>query len=324
MPLITFNGKLVKHNSSYLFTPPPKPFKITVQTDNAGTSLDNEMYLPIYGTGMTVKTSEGTTVVNAPTTVSWPASGTYEVEITGMDYIKFANANDKLKLLTIEQWGNRPFTSMYQAFLGCSNMAGNYIDKPDTTNVTDMSFMFYGCSSFNQPLIFDTTNVVSMSRMFFGCSLFNQAVAFDTTNVTTMYAMFYDCSSFNEAVAFDTSNVLSMSNMFGGCNSFNQVVAFNTTNVANMYQMFFSCTSFNQDVSLWDVSNVVSFTGFMAGVALSTANYNALLIAWNNLDLANNMTPHFGTSQYTALGETAKNQIIADDNWTFTDGGLEI
>jgi len=214
--------------------PAPKPFIIMVKTDNAGTSANNEMYLPIYGTGMTVKTSEGTTVVNGPTTVSWPASGGYEVEITGMDYIQFLNGGDRLKLLTIEQWGTRPFTTMSYAFMGCSNMTGNYTDTADTTNVTTMYQMFYGCSSFNQAVAFDTTNVTNMSNMFYNCTLFNQAVAFVTTNVNTMYRMFYGCSSFNQAVAFDTTNVTTMYQMFYNCTLFNQALAFVTTNVTTM------------------------------------------------------------------------------------------
>lgn len=47
--------------------------------------------------------------------------------------------------------------------------------NPDTSSVTDMSFMFYGASMFNQPL--------------------NN---WDTSNVTTIYAMFYSASTFNQ------------------------------------------------------------------------------------------------------------------------------
>lgn len=62
----------------------------------------------------------------------------------------------------------------------------------DTSNVTDMSYMFNGEESFNQPLgdKFDTSNVTNMSGMFCYAESFNQPVHFDTSNVTDMYRMF--------------------------------------------------------------------------------------------------------------------------------------
>jgi len=91
-----------------------------------------------------------------------------------------------------------------------------------------------------------------------------------------------------------------------------------------MNSMFRSCTSFDQDISAFDVSIVSDFTNFMAGTTLSTSNYDSVLVAWELLNLVDNLTINFGGSKYTATGETAKNLIITDDNWTFTDGGLEI
>ena len=86
--------------------------------------------------------------------------------------------------------------------------------------------------------------------------------------------------------------------------------------------MFYNATSFNQDISSWNVTNVSNFTSFMGGVTLDTQYYDNILVAWEQLDLVNDLEIHFGNSKYTTVGQTAKNQIIADDNWTFTDGGL--
>ena len=47
------------------------------------------------------------------------------------------------------------------------------IDEWDTSNVTDMSDMFYGCDKFNCDLSgWDTSNVTDMSKMFYGCRCF--------------------------------------------------------------------------------------------------------------------------------------------------------
>ena len=58
----------------------------------------------------------------------------------------------------------------------------------------------------------------------------------------------------------------------------------------------------------------------------STANYDALLIAWNAQDLNTGVTIHFGDqTNYTAGGTAAAaraNLVDAGEhNWTITDGG---
>ena len=116
----------------------------------------------------------------------------------------------------------------------------------NTSNVTNMSQMFDGCHSFNQPVTFNTSNVTNMGRMFNSCHSFNQPVTFNTSNVTNMSQMFANCNAFNQSVNFDTSNVTNMDYMFFRCYLFNQPVNFNTSNVIQMPYMFARCTSFNQ------------------------------------------------------------------------------
>ncbi len=92
----------------------------------------------------------------------------------------------------------------------------------DTSNVTDMSYMFMGNQSSVLNLSsFNTSNVTDMSYMFWGASVVTDLslTNFNTSKVTNMYGMFdytiglkkLDVSSFN------TSNVSSMSYMFSSC-----------------------------------------------------------------------------------------------------------
>ena len=73
------------------------------------------------------------------------------------------------------------------------------LDEYDTSNVTDMSCMFDGCSSLESLDLsgFDTSNVTDMFNMFYGCSSLESLDLsdFDTSNVTDMSKMFYGCSS---------------------------------------------------------------------------------------------------------------------------------
>lgn len=72
----------------------------------------------------------------------------------------------------------------------------------DTSNVTDMSFMFMECHGVSNLDVskFDTSNVTNMKFMFNDCrGLTNIDLSnFDTSNVTDMSCMFRDCSSAKE------------------------------------------------------------------------------------------------------------------------------
>jgi len=90
-----------------------------------------------------------------------------------------------------------------------------------------------------------------------------------------------------------------------------------------MTRMFLTASSFNQDLSAWQVQNVGSFTAFIKSSAMSTANYDALLIAWSQLSLQSNVTFGAGSTQYSSgAPANARQSIINNYNWTFNDGGV--
>ncbi len=96
------------------------------------------------------------------------------------------------------------------------------LSQLDTSNVTDMSYMFYGMSSVTSLDVssFDTSNVTTMSYMFYGMSSVTglDVSNFDTSNVTTMGYMFKGMGSVTslDLSNFDTSNVTDMTDMFFG------------------------------------------------------------------------------------------------------------
>ena len=101
------------------------------------------------------------------------------------------------------------------------------VNIQDTSCVTDMSCMFLGDGSFNQPIgKWDTSNVTDMSYMFYGAKSFNQPIGeWETSNVTDMTYTFWMAESFNKPIgSWDTSNVTDMSRMFVGAESFNQPI----------------------------------------------------------------------------------------------------
>ena len=89
--------------------------------------------------------------------------------------------------------------------------------------------MFSNNPSFNQPIAtWNTANVTNMAYMFFYATGFNQSLkrsgnAWNTASVTTMASMFSSATSFNMPLSsWDTWVVVDMSNMFMNATSFNQ------------------------------------------------------------------------------------------------------
>ena len=89
----------------------------------------------------------------------------------------------------------------------------------DSSQVTNISNMFRGCSSLIAVPAMDTSNVTDMSDMLRGCSSLIAVPDMHTGQVTNMSNMFRDCSSLTTVPDMDTSQVTGMSDMFRGCSS---------------------------------------------------------------------------------------------------------
>ena len=173
------------------------------------------------------------------------------------------------------------------------------LSQLDTSNVTDMSYMFFGMSSVTSLDVssFDTSNVTTMSYMFFGMSSVTSldVSSFDTSNVTTMSYMFYGMSSVTglDVSNFDTSNVTTMGYMFKGMGSVTSLDLsnFDTSNVTDMTDMFFG-TSLKKLI-LGDTFKFVAGKG-------------ALTSAWKREDgkgkayTAEDFMKNYGTGDLTA------------------------
>ena len=104
----------------------------------------------------------------------------------------------------------------------------NLLSLLNTSNITDMSYMFHGCSLLKElPDIskWNTSKVSNMSYIFSGCkSLISipDISKWKTSNVTYMNGIFSGCKSLEslpDISKWDTSNAVNMSYMFSECNS---------------------------------------------------------------------------------------------------------
>ena len=155
-------------------------------------------------------------------------------------------------------------------FQNCSNLKSITFDENfDTSEVMDMSYMFFGCSALEELDVrsFDTSHVTSMNYMFANCSRLSRlkVSGFDTSRVENMNWMFGACSSLAEldVSSFDTSRVTSMSYMFSNCSRLIRldVSGFNTSRVTRMSGMFSGCSRLTKlNVSNFDTSQVTDMS----------------------------------------------------------------
>jgi surface protein len=125
--------------------------------------------------------------------------------------------------------------------------------------------------------------------------------------------------------ATDTPNltlVTDLSAMFSGCRNFNtNISSWDVSTITDMTNLFANATSFNQDIGSWDVSNVTSMAGMFLNGAISTNNYDNILIGWEQLTLQSDVVFDVGNSTY-CNGNTPRTDIMSNYNWTINDGGL--
>ena len=157
----------------------------------------------------------------------------------------------------------------------------------NTSEVKDMSRMFYGCSALTALDLknFNTKNVTDMSRMFAKCRALTSLDLknFNTQNVTDMSWMFSDCWALTslDLQHFNTQNVTDMSLMFSRCVALTalDLKNFNTQNVTDMSSMFFNCSELTSlNLKSFNTQNVTDikamFTNCMSLTSLDLKNFN--------------------------------------------------
>ena len=192
----------------------------------------------------------------------------------------FVGCSDLTEIEGIENLNTEEVTNMGYMFYGCSSLTSLNVSNFDTQNVTDMSYMFSACSGLKSLNVsnFDTQNVKDMSNMFYSCEgLTSLDVSkFNTQKVEYMHAMFSWCKGLHSLnlSKFDTQNVKDMSNMFYSCEGLTSldVSKFNTQKVENMYAMFSWCEGLHSlDLSKFDTQNVKNMSRmFWSSSALKT------------------------------------------------------
>ncbi len=312
------------------------PFVTTWRTDANGTP-SKTITIPTTGVGYNYDVDwENDGIyddygLTGSITHDYTVAGTYQVAIRGdFPRIFFNNAGDREKILSVDQWGDIQWTSMSNAFKGCTALTVPAVDSPDLSNVTDMSGMFFNCVSIDQPVNhWDVITITDMSALFYNGYSFDQPLDnWDVSNVTAMSGMFFNAHQFNQDISnWDVSKVESMVGMLQGADRFNQPIgSWDVSNVTTMERMFLGANVFDQPLDNWDVGSVTTMFGMFRD-----SPFNQDISSWNitnvlsmqemfyNADLFNQDINNWNVSSVTSMramfqDATAFNQSL--NNWT--------
>ena len=226
---------------------------------------------------------------------------------SGMDVESFINAEDRpwhaqreniTKVIFDSSFANcTSITSTLYWFQGCSslnNVTG--IENLKTDNVTNMTAMFYNCSSLAEIDLskFNTANTINVTSLFAGClALTNVKVTgINTANMKYMNSMFQDCSNLTslDLSSFNTVNATGMSYMFSGCSALTTIYVgeeWSTTSVTESADMFAGCTSLEGGAgTTFDASHVdAAYARIDGGPNSQTPGYFTAKSTASNLEI---------------------------------------
>ena len=217
----------------------------------------------------------------------------------------FFSKSDEQKIknileIDLSNFDTSEVTNMSNMFYGMSNLTTLNVSHFDTSKVTDMSLMFHGMRDLSALNLssFNTSQVTDMRNMFYGMSNLTtlDLSNFDTSKVTNMGNMFSSMTNLTSLnlSSFNTSKVTDMSFMFYGMRKLTalNLSSFNTSQVTGMSGMFSSMPSLTSlNLSHFDTSKVTD----MHFMFRDTSNLTSL-------DLSN-----FDTSKVTDMNNMFRN-----------------
>ena len=183
-------------------------------------------------------------------------------------------------------WDVSNVVDFSEMFKGASSF-NSYIGDWNTRSAKNMNRMFQDASSIDQNLskkyvpslnyiAWDVSGVTDMQYMFYGASNYNNngfplEWNIDSISGDAIKGIFRDASNFNVNIntysladgttSWDVSGVTIFSEIFEGASSFNnELIFWNVENALDMERTFKGATSFRQDIGSWFQPQPPSFT----------------------------------------------------------------
>lgn len=168
---------------------------------------------------------------------------------------------------------------MYCLFGGSEKLNNLDVSNWDTSNVVDMSYMFWHCYAVEALDVdeWDTGNVRDFTDMFAGRqNLFNMSIKdldvsnWDVSSAVTLRDMFYSCGQLTtlDLSKWDVSNVTDMRHTFADCPNLTSIdfTGWDTSNVKNFDGTFNDCMGLTElDLTGWVTSNAETLAQMFEG-----------------------------------------------------------
>lgn len=323
-------------------------FVMTIDTTKPGVSNTDQFTIPVTGGGYNYTVdcnNDGipdAVGVTSSHTCTYSDEGRHTIRIGGtFPQIYVNNAGDRLKIMSVDQWGTGAWRSMDSAFRGAENMDVKATDVPNLTNVTSLQGMFDTAHSLKGEGAnwqWNTSNVTTTANMFHGAGQFNQNIgAWNMGNVTSAGHMFAYAGAFNNGgsssiASWNTAKLEYADSMFEWADSFNQPIGlWNMTKAHAMVRMLANARAFNQSLAGWQLTSLQDVTGnpyagganMLDNTALSVQNYDATLTAWNNAVLKSPVTLGAAGLKYCTAeaAHAALQKAVADGGHGWTING---
>lgn len=304
-----------------------------VMTIDTRKGVGNTFTIPTFGGGYNYNVSCGNGVTLTGQTgsavCSYAAAGEYQIRISGaFPRIFFNFTGDKLKVISIDQWGTNEWLNMEHAFDGAENLDVKATDKPRMGKVVSLAYMFRDAKNLKgvgADWQWDTANVQSLNSTFSGARQFNQDISnWNTAKVTDMDNTFTNAYEFNQPIQkWDVSKVTTMVAVLAYAKKFNQPIGeWNTARLADALLALAGAEKFDQSLAHWDVRQLTNADGLLNGIKISTLNYDATLMAWQGQAVNNNVKLGGGNSKF-CLADTQRSNLVNAKAWTITDGGKD-
>lgn len=283
-------------------------FKMTIDTTLSGSASDT-FILPAgnigtydavidWGDG---STSNITAYNDADLTHIYSVGGIYTIKINGsFPYINFSFGGDKLKAISIDNWGTNQWLSMQQSFGGCENLSIPATDVPDFSLCTSFYRAFNQCYSLgalSKTSQWDMSSATSIRSIFDNCGVSGHLdlSGWDLSSCVSISLGSFPFISNASITSIDVSGWtlrpagVALSNFINNCDSLTSITGINTwINTSAL-------SSFNSVVLLCSSITSVDFSGMdLSGSSnLSTMLYiNASL---SSVDLSNITLKNTGT-----------------------------
>ena len=230
-------------------TPIDENFILKINTSNisSGSTSANQFGIPLaagflynfsvdWGDGSAIQQYNNIPGNSFSLIKTYSASGEYNIKIKentsgGFPRILFANRGDRLKVLEISNWGGVTWSSLADAFFGCSNLKITATDglSARTGAVSNIQNAWRSCVNLTEFPLIDLSSCRNATGAWRNCPAMHTFANINLSNVTSFVYTWGDCGMIENFPAIDMRSMGAV----GGLNCFynSQIPTLSYTNM---------------------------------------------------------------------------------------------